>query len=106
MVHKIKYFEADKLKPGIFLQDAVNDFLAEKDEKIIAVHPVMEKTLLVHYKEWWLSFHHFHLDKKLTYPMLFWFWITWIIRQRLVAEEKYLRAKTTNLEVIIKTMDL
>ena len=51
MVHKIKYFEADKLKPGIFLQDAVNDFLAEKDEKIIAVHPVMEKTLLVHYKE-------------------------------------------------------
>jgi hypothetical protein len=39
------------LKPGIFLQDAVNDFLAEKDEKIIAVHPVMEKTLLVHYKE-------------------------------------------------------
>ena len=51
MVHKIKYFEADKLKPGIFLQDAVNDFLAEKDEKIIAVHPVMEKTLLIHYKE-------------------------------------------------------
>ena len=51
MVHKIKYFEADKLKPGVFLQDAVNDFLAEKDEKIIAVHPVMEKTLLVHYKE-------------------------------------------------------
>jgi len=51
MVHKIKYFEADKLKPGIFLQDAVNDFLVEKDEKIIAVHPVMEKTLLVHYKE-------------------------------------------------------
>ncbi|MDH3834533.1 MAG: hypothetical protein OES34_10310, partial [Nitrosopumilus sp.] len=51
MVHKIKYFEADKLKPGVFLQDVVNDFLAEKDEKIIAVHPVMEKTLLVHYKE-------------------------------------------------------
>ena len=51
MVHKIKYFEADKLKPGVFLQDAVNDFLSEKDEKIIAVHPVMEKTLLVHYKE-------------------------------------------------------
>ncbi len=51
MVHKIKYFEADKLKPGVFLQDAVNDFLAEKDEKIIAVHPVMEKTLLVHYEE-------------------------------------------------------
>ena len=51
MIHKIKYFEADKLKPGIFLQDAVNDFLAEKEEKIIAVHPVMAKTLLVHYKE-------------------------------------------------------
>ncbi len=51
MVHKIKYFEADKLKPGVFLQDVVNDFLAEKDEKIIAVHPVTEKTLLVHYIE-------------------------------------------------------
>ena len=51
MVHKIKYFEADKLKPGEFLQDVVNEFLAEKDEKIIAVHPVMEKTLLVHYME-------------------------------------------------------
>ena len=51
MVHKIKYFEADKLKPGVFLQDVVNEFLAEKDEKIIAVHPVMEKTLLVHYTE-------------------------------------------------------
>ena len=51
MVHKIKYFEADKLQPGVFLQDVVNDFLAEKDEKIIAVHPVMGNTLLVHYKE-------------------------------------------------------
>ena len=51
MVHKIKYFEADNLKPGVFLQDVVNEFLAEKDEKIIAVHPVMEKTLLVHYME-------------------------------------------------------
>ena len=51
MVQKIKYFEADKLKPGVFLQDVVNEFLAEKDEKIIAVHPVMEKTLLVHYVE-------------------------------------------------------
>ena len=51
MVHKIKYFEADKLPPGVFLQDVVNDFLAEKNEKIIAVHPVMEKTLLVHYEE-------------------------------------------------------
>ena len=49
MVPKIKYFEADKLKPGVFLQDVVNEFLAEKDEKIIAVNPVMEKTLLVHY---------------------------------------------------------
>lgn len=51
MVHKIKYFEADNLKPGVFLQDIVNEFLAKKDEKIIAVHPVMEKTLLVHYME-------------------------------------------------------
>lgn len=51
MVHKIKYFEADTLKPGVFLQDVVNEFLAEKDEKIIAIHPVMEKTLLVHYVE-------------------------------------------------------
>ena len=51
MVHKIKYFEADKLPLGVFLQDVVNDFLAEKNEKIIAVHPVMEKTLLVHYEE-------------------------------------------------------
>ncbi len=51
MVHKIKYFEADELKEGIYLQDVVNDFLAEKGEKIIAVHPIMEKTLLVHYTE-------------------------------------------------------
>ena len=51
MVHKIKYFDANELKPGVFLQDVVNDFLAEKNEKIIAVHPVMEKTLLVHYQE-------------------------------------------------------
>ncbi len=51
MVHKIKYFDANELKPGIFLQDVVNDFLAEKNEKIIAVHPVMEKILLVHYQE-------------------------------------------------------
>jgi hypothetical protein len=51
MVHKIKYFEADKLQPGVFLQDVVNEFLAEKGEKIIAVHPVMEKTLLVHYMD-------------------------------------------------------
>ncbi len=51
MVHKIKYFEADELQPGVFLQDIVNDFLAEIGEKVIAVHPVMEKTLLVHYKD-------------------------------------------------------
>ncbi len=51
MVHKIKYFEADKLDEGVYLQDVVNDFLAEKGEKIIAVHPIMEKTLLVHYTE-------------------------------------------------------
>jgi len=48
MVHKIKYFEADKLEEGVYLQDVVNDFLAEK---VIAVHPIMEKTLLVHYTE-------------------------------------------------------
>lgn len=51
MIHKIKYFEAAALKPGVFLQDVVNDFLAEKGDKVIAVHPVMEKTLLVHYTE-------------------------------------------------------
>jgi len=51
MVHKIKYFEADKLQSGIYLQDVVNDFLAEKGDKIIAVHPIMDKTLLVHYED-------------------------------------------------------
>jgi hypothetical protein len=51
MVHKIKYFEADKLEEGVYLQDVVNEFLAEKGENIIAVHPVMGKSLLVHYKE-------------------------------------------------------
>jgi len=51
MVHKIKYFEADKLEEGVYLQDVVNDFLAETGEKVIAVHPIMEKTLLVHYTE-------------------------------------------------------
>ena len=51
MTHKIKYFEADKLQQGVFLQDVVNDFLAEQGDRIIAVHPVMEKTLLVHYTE-------------------------------------------------------
>ena len=51
MIHKIRYFEAKKLSQGVFLQDAVNEFLAEKGENIIAVHPVMEDTLLVHYKQ-------------------------------------------------------
>jgi len=51
MIHKIKYFDADKLDPGVFLQDVVNDFLAEKGENVIAVHPVMDKILLVHYKD-------------------------------------------------------
>jgi hypothetical protein len=51
MIHKVKYFEADKLSPGVFLQDIVNDFLAEKGDRIIAVHPVMERSILVHYKE-------------------------------------------------------
>ncbi|WP_162858560.1 hypothetical protein [Candidatus Nitrosotenuis aquarius] len=51
MIHKIKYFEADKLEPGVFLQDIVNDFLAEKGDNIVAVHPVMERSVLVHYKE-------------------------------------------------------
>ena len=51
MIHKIQYFEAEKLPQGVFLQDVVNKFLAEKGENIIAVHPVMEKSLLVHYKE-------------------------------------------------------
>ncbi len=51
MVHKIKYFEAKKLESGVFLQDAVNEFLAQKGDKIIAVHPVMGDTLLVHYQE-------------------------------------------------------
>jgi hypothetical protein len=55
MVHKIKYFEADKLKPGIFLQDAVNDFLAEKDEKIIAVHPVMSSSIIFFLIKNWTS---------------------------------------------------
>lgn len=50
MIHKIRYFKAKKLSQ-VFLQDAVNEFLAEKGEDIISVHPVMEDTLLVHYKE-------------------------------------------------------
>ena len=51
MIHKIRYFEAKKLSQGVFLQDAVNEFLAEKGENIISVHPVMGDALLVHYKE-------------------------------------------------------
>jgi len=51
MIHKIQYFEAENLSQGVFLQDVVNAFLAEKGENIISVHPVMKDTLLVHYKE-------------------------------------------------------
>lgn len=51
MTHKIQYFEADALPEGVYLQDVVNDFLAEKGEKIIAVHPVMGRSVLVHYTE-------------------------------------------------------
>jgi hypothetical protein len=51
MIHKIRYFESKNLSQGVYLQDIVNDFLAEKGENIIAVMPVMENTLLVHYKE-------------------------------------------------------
>lgn len=51
MIHKIQYFEAGNLSQGVFLQDVVNEFLADKGENIISVHPVMKDTLLVHYKE-------------------------------------------------------
>ncbi|WP_268542506.1 hypothetical protein [Candidatus Nitrosotenuis cloacae] len=51
MVHKVQYFEAAQLPPGVFLQDVVNEFLAEKGENVVAVHPVMANTILVHYKE-------------------------------------------------------
>ena len=51
MIHKIRYFETKTLPAGAYLQDVVNDFLAEKGENIIAVMPVMDETLLVHYKE-------------------------------------------------------
>jgi len=43
--------KAEQLPQNVFLQDVVNKFLSEKGENIIAVHPVMEKSLLVHYKE-------------------------------------------------------
>lgn len=51
MIHKIRYFETKTLSEGVYLQDVVNDFLAEKGENIIAVMPVMENSLLVHYTE-------------------------------------------------------
>ena len=51
MIHKIRYFETKNLSQGVYLQDVVNEFLAEKGENIIAVLPVMENALLVHYKE-------------------------------------------------------
>ncbi len=51
MIHKIQYFEVEPLPLGVFLQDVVNEFLADKGENIIAVLPVMGKSLLVHYKE-------------------------------------------------------
>jgi len=51
MIHKIRYFEAKKLSQGVFLQDVVNEFLAQKGENIISIHPIMDDTLLVHYKE-------------------------------------------------------
>jgi hypothetical protein len=51
MIHKIQYFEVERLPQGVFLQDIVNDFLAEKGENVIAVHPVLGTSLIVHYKE-------------------------------------------------------
>lgn len=51
MVHKIQYFESKKLSQGVYLQDVVNDFLAEKGDSIIAILPVMDNSLLVHYNE-------------------------------------------------------
>ena len=51
MIHKIQYFDVEQIPQGKYLQDVVNDFLAQKGESIIAVHPVLGKSLLVHYKE-------------------------------------------------------
>jgi hypothetical protein len=51
MIHKMQYFETKNLSHGAYLQDVVNDFLAGKGENIITVLPVIENTLLVHYKE-------------------------------------------------------
>jgi len=39
------------LSQGAYLQDVVNDFLSEKGDNIVAVMPIMENSLLVHYKE-------------------------------------------------------
>ena len=51
MIHKIRYFESKQLSSGVYLQDVVNDFLAEKGDNVIAVLPVMGDSLLVHYTE-------------------------------------------------------
>jgi len=51
MIHKIRYFETKNLSQGVYLQDVVNDFLSKKGDNIVAVMPIMENSLLVHYKE-------------------------------------------------------
>ncbi len=51
MIHKIRYFETKNVSQGVYLQDVVNDFLSEKGDNIVAVMPIMENSLLVHYKE-------------------------------------------------------
>lgn len=51
MIHKIRYFESKHLSEGVYLQDVVNDFLSTKGDNIIAVLPIMESALLVHYTE-------------------------------------------------------
>ena len=51
MIHKIRYFETKTLSTGTYLQDVVNDFLAKHGDNIVAIMPVMNETLLVHYKE-------------------------------------------------------
>lgn len=51
IIHKVRYFETRALPSGVYLQDVVNDFLAEKGENVIAIMPVMNEALLVHYKE-------------------------------------------------------
>ena len=64
MIHKIQYFEAEQLSQDVFLQDVVNKFLAEKGENIVAVHPVMGKSLLVHLRNNSLIFLFLILPKK------------------------------------------